>query len=508
MRPQRRGGRVQHAHARRDADMRRAEENRRHVLQIHLLRVDERLQPLDAIEGRRRSSSSADRSGAPSRPEARCARDSTRARRPSSARNRGSSPDRYRASRCDRRWRRSSPSGAGRRARRRRAASRPSARRSLSTCRQETSPRAPTTATSRRISSENRSVRRAASSSMPSPLRSRSPSSASIARASCGFALPERKIRVEPRDVRGAHRPGHRIARAVEHLLAVLAAIDGGRDGQPERLARQPRPVRLRAAPSRRSRRSCGAAENHKRVGIEAGPQLEEPRLAALLELFASPRNLPRESRRPRSPAGARRPPAQPQSHPNTEAANRRPPCASNSGCGGKPGRLAFTNGPKPAIGWRSSTRSPGANGAAKRISSVSGSIARTPTGCPIAVIEASDLAASGCGQRGCRRPSVRPGRSFTVYIRLSADAVHDSASQGSSSSVLRFTRTSGAAVSRSTASSIASVEPVSDPPRGSAASMSASLLGGAGFEDALSAPVPSELDGLSRRSPGGGRRT
>ena len=51
MRPQRRRRRVQHAHARRDANVRHAEENRRHVLQIDFLRVDERLQALDAIEG-------------------------------------------------------------------------------------------------------------------------------------------------------------------------------------------------------------------------------------------------------------------------------------------------------------------------------------------------------------------------------------------------------------------------------------------------------------------------
>ena len=45
-------------------------------------------------------------------------------------------------------------------------------------------------ATPLRISSENPTARRAASSSMPSPLRSRSPSSASISRATCGLPRP------------------------------------------------------------------------------------------------------------------------------------------------------------------------------------------------------------------------------------------------------------------------------------------------------------------------------
>jgi hypothetical protein len=42
----------------------------------------------------------------------------------------------------------------------------------------------------------------------------------------------------------------------------------------------------------------------------------------------------------------------------------------------------------------------------------------------------------------------------------------------------------------------MASVEPASDPPRGSAASMSASLLGGGGLEDGFSGPAPSDLAG------------
>ena len=81
------------------------------------------------------------------------------------------------------------------------------------------------------------------------------------------------------------------------------------------------------------------------------------------------------------------------------------------------------------------------------------------------------------------RRTEVTPGRSLSVYIRLSADGVHDSASHGSRRSVLRLTRTSGAPVSRSDRQfAVVSVEPVSDPPRGSVASRHASFSGGAGL--------------------------
>ena len=245
-----------------------------------------------------------------------------------------------------------------------------------------------------------------------------------------------------------------------------------------------------RRASSRR--REAADAENHNASASSPGPS-SKSRALPLCSSFLQPlRSLRRGSRCRRSraaPAGCRR-----SEHDLIQIRQRRTVgrlapvvriAAEAARARTLRGSRVPTNGPKPGIGWRSSRRSPGANGAAKRISSVSGSSARSAHG----LSHHRDRA-----QRRARRPAavnrapsaeVRPGRSFTVYIRLSADAVHDSASQGSSSSVLRLTRTSGAPVSRSTARAIASVEPVSDPPRGSAASMSASLLGGAGLAGA-----------------------
>ena len=116
---------------------------------------------------------------------------------------------------------------------------------------------------------------------------------------------------------------------------------------------------------------------------------------------------------------------------------------------------------------------------------------ARRPAG-PAASIALNARAASAAVS-GVPAADTRPGRNLTVYTRLSFEAVHDSASQGSSSSVLRLTRTSVAPVSRSEASAIKSVQPASDPPRGSAASIIASLLGGAGAAGDVS-PAPIEL--------------
>ena len=148
---------------------------------------------------------------------------------------------------------------------------------------------------------------------------------------------------------------------------------------------------------------SCGGREPQARRHRARGPaRTGAPCRSA--RASSSPRNLPRESAA--SPKSA-----------VTGDRRRRPTISSRYGKRRTVCRLApvvrvaarsralplSTNGPKPAMGWRSSTRSPGANGAAKRISSVSGSTARTPTRLARwRASTASDLAA-------CRRSAERP---------------------------------------------------------------------------------------------------
>ncbi len=147
--------------------------------------------------------------------------------------------------------------------------------------------------TARRAGSAARSAAagRAASSRMPSPVRSRSPELGEHRARELRVGLSERKIGIEPRHVGRAHRARHRIARAVEHLLAVLAAIDRRRNREPERFAPSATADRristggvLRKALVRRSARREGGKP--QRIGVEARSQLEQPRLAALLELL------------------------------------------------------------------------------------------------------------------------------------------------------------------------------------------------------------------------------
>ena len=91
------------------------------------------------------------------------------------------------------------------------------------------------------------------------------------------------------------------------------------------------------------------------------------------------------------------------------EGASRLRPSASNSGCAEGMLRPSATNGPKPGTGCRSNTRSPGAKELLKRISSVSGSIARTPSRCPLAATDASDCAACAA-VNAVPAADVRPG--------------------------------------------------------------------------------------------------
>ena len=353
----------------------------------------------------------------------RCARDSTRARRPSSTRNRGSSPDRCRAPRCDRRWRRSSPFC-------RRAASASAESGVTSIC---------TPIAFQRVGKKRRRARGRRHVAANQQREAQRPAGRIVEQSVAGaiaqpelgehrarelrVRLPERKIGVEPRDVRRAHRTGHRIARAVEHLLAVLAAIDRGRDGEPKRLARQPGRSAF-ALPRRTAARRRGEPQ---RVGIEARAQLEQPRLAALLELLQRLEIFRANRARRRSPAA---PPARPASSDDLiqirkrRTVGRLAPVIRVAAEDARPDasrRRVFDE--RAEAGDRDgdrAARSPGANGEAKRISSVSGSSART-----------ADRLAHGRHRgrttwphrlRSMAVPSaeVRPGRSFTVYIRLS----------------------------------------------------------------------------------------
>ncbi len=106
----------------------------------------------------------------------------------------------------------------------------------------------------------------------------------------------ERQIGIEPRCVGGSHRVGNRIAGAVKDLLAVLAAIDRGGHGQPEFFVRHPGFVRLRVfrgfvrlrafGASARCARSIPRGREPEGVGVEAGAEIEQARLSALLDLL------------------------------------------------------------------------------------------------------------------------------------------------------------------------------------------------------------------------------
>ena len=201
--------------------------------------------------------------------------------------------------------------------------------------------------TSRRISSENRTGRRAASSSMPSPLRSRRPSSASISRASSASARPSGRSGLNHGDVGRRHRPRDRIARAEEHLLAVLAAIDAVEIARRNASSRQPR-LRPPSPPSALGAHAAPAggttARRHR-----ARAQLEQPRLAALLDLlqrFVVVRAESRVSLKSSLRQGGRR--RERDAHPDKEAAIRPAPCASSADCARTRPSLFSTNGPKP----------------------------------------------------------------------------------------------------------------------------------------------------------------